>query len=185
MLDNIKTKVYVLGDNIDTDQIIPAGHLAISLSNPEEKVLYGKYALSGVPKGKAGLPYGDITFSNQETFKSEFGLIIAGNNFGCGSSREHAPFALAESGIHAVIACSFARIFFRNSIDGGYFPPIESEEDLSKIFKTNDEVVLNFSESSILHIESNKSYKLKSLGAAKEIILSGGIFNYAKEKGML
>ena len=81
----IAGRAYVLGDNIDTDQIIPAEHLVYSLSDPEEKKNYGKFALSGVPKDDAGLPEGNKLFVEEEKFESEYTIIIGGKNFGCGS----------------------------------------------------------------------------------------------------
>ena len=107
-------KVYVLGDNIDTDQIIPAEHLVYSTSDPEELKKYGHYALSSVPPGQQGLPYGDKTFIVGDNYLSDYSIIIGGTNFGCGSSREHAPLALQVAGAKIVIAESYARIFYRN-----------------------------------------------------------------------
>ena len=78
----IKGKVYVLGDNIDTDQIIPAEHLVYSLKEPKEKKLYGKFALSGVPEGEQGLPAGNISFIKKDKTTSEFQIIIGGKNCG-------------------------------------------------------------------------------------------------------
>ena len=99
----LEGKAYVLGDNIDTDQIIPAGWLKLSTSDPEERKLYGKYAMSGVPAGQTGLPDGNIPFIKEGTFRSDFTIIIGGKNFGCGSSREHAPLAIAEAGADDIV----------------------------------------------------------------------------------
>src|SRR5947207_13513522 len=109
----ISGKAYVLGDNIDTDQIIPAQYLTFDPTIPEEYRMFGKYALSSVPPSQAGLPKGHVSFHDKDEFKSAYQIIVAGRNFGCGSSREHAPIALAAAGIEAVIAESHARIFFR------------------------------------------------------------------------
>src|SRR3970040_991129 len=94
----VSGKTFVLGDNIDTDQIIPAEHLVYSLNDPKESQLYGRFALSGVPPSEGGLPAGNIPFINGEETTSKYSIIIAGSNFGCGSSREHAPFALMKAG---------------------------------------------------------------------------------------
>ena len=95
----ITGKVYVMGDNIDTDQIIPAQYLSYDPSNAEERKYFGMYANSGVPDEQAGLPYGHIPFVEGGQFKSQYQIIVGGKNYGCGSSREHAPLALAEAGI--------------------------------------------------------------------------------------
>ncbi len=181
----IKTSVYVLGDDVDTDQIIPAKHLAISMSDPKERARYGGYALSGVPEIQAGLPDGHVRFSDSETNRSSFGVIVAGKNFGCGSSREHAPLALAEAGLKAVVARSYARIFYRNSIDGGYFPPFECKDVLTEVFKTGDECIIDMDASTLLHSASGQSFGLNDLGAAGAIIFAGGIFAYARSRGLV
>jgi len=95
----IKGKAFVLGKNVDTDQIIPAAHLVYSLEDPEERKLYGKYALSGVPAKESGLPQGNIRLTKDDQTKSDFTIIVASDNFGCGSSREHAPACLEIAGI--------------------------------------------------------------------------------------
>src|SRR4030067_2459829 len=104
MKEIIKGRVYVLGNDIDTDQIIPAQHLVYSLSTPEERKMYGRYALSSVPDAQAGLPDGNIRFVAEGGDCSQYNVIIAGKNFGCGSSREHAPIALNIAGGEAVVA---------------------------------------------------------------------------------
>src|SRR2546425_4837259 len=126
MQDLIKGKAYVIGDNIDTDQIIPAKHLVYSLSDPEERKLYGKYAFSGVPDAAAGLPQGNVKFVPENDYRSPYRIVIGGKNFGCGSSREHAAQALQIAGVHAVVAEFFARSFFRNLLDGAVFMPFAS-----------------------------------------------------------
>ncbi len=185
MKKSIKGKVYVLGDNVDTDQIIPAEHLVYSMKNPEEKKLYGKYALSGVPKEQAGLPNGKLPFVKENEFSSEYSIIIGGSNFGCGSSREHAPFALQVAGCKAVVAESYARIFYRNSVDGGFLIPFESAGKINDNFSTGDEVEINIEISEIINHTSNKRFKLNSLGDVLPIIEAGGLFAYAQKKGMI
>src|SRR2546427_11526875 len=118
MQDLIKGKAYVIGDNIDTDQIIPAKHLVYSLSDPEERKLYGKYAFSGVPDAAAGLPQGNVKFVPENDYRSPYRIVIGGKNFGCGSSREHAAQALQIAGIPAGVAESFAGVFFPEIVGG-------------------------------------------------------------------
>src|ERR1700758_1794670 len=115
----IQGKAYVLGDNVDTDQIIPAQYLTFNPAIAEEYKQFGKYALSSVPPAQAGLPKGHVPFHTTDEFVSDFKIIVGGKNFGCGSSREHAPIALDAAGIEAVVAEFYARIFFRNSVNGG------------------------------------------------------------------
>src|SRR5215204_4489156 len=139
----ITGKAYVLGDNIDTDQIIPAQYLSFNPSIPEERKFFGMYAMSSVPEGQRGLPAGNIPFVPPNEFKSQFSIVIGGKNFGSGSSREHAPLALAEAGVSCVIAEFYARIFFRNSVNGGYLVPFESEERLVGKMRTGDELSID------------------------------------------
>ncbi len=128
----IRGRAYVLGDSVDTDQIIPAAHLVYSMSDPEERRKYGRFALSAVPSEAAGLPTGHVPFVQEGEDRSDYAVIVAGGNFGCGSSREHAPFALREAGVQAVVASSYARIFYRNAVDGGFVTPFEAMERLTE-----------------------------------------------------
>jgi len=181
----IQGKIYVLGDNIDTDQIIPAEHLVYSMVEEAEAIKYGMYALSGVEKGKAGLPFGNIPFVEKGKYISQYSIIIAGKNFGCGSSREHAPFALYKAGIKAIVANSYARIFYRNCIDGGFLVPLEIKEDIWRIFETDEYIVINLEQLKLTRLKTNHGYHLKELGAVADIINAGGIFKYAKLKEMI
>ena len=181
----IQGKAYVLGKNIDTDQIIPAEHLVYSLSDPAEVVLYGKYALSGVPPAQGGLPEGNIPFINGDEVHSAFTIIIAGPNFGCGSSREHAPFALKIAGVKAIIAESYARIFYRNCVDGGFAVPYESAEHLNQVINTGDELRIDVAANTIENLSSNVTYKLNPLGSVFNIIEAGGIFAYARQENLM
>src|SRR5258707_4657914 len=124
----IAGKAYVLGDNVDTDQIIPAKYLTLNPAIPEEYRQFGKYALSSVPPSQSGLPKGHVPFHTKDEFISDYKIIVAGKNFGCGSSREHAPIALNAAGIAAVVAEFCARIFFRNSVKGGHVIAFRTEE---------------------------------------------------------
>ena len=181
----IKGKVFVLGDNIDTDQIIPAEHLVYSLTDPEESKNYGRFSLSGVPPSYSGLPEGGIPFIKDGNYQSEFTIIVAGSNFGCGSSREHAPFALQVAGTKAVIAESYARIFYRNSVDGGFLLPYESPIKLNDKIKTGDEVELDVEKDILKNLSDGKTYNLRSLGDILPIIEAGNIFEYARKTGMM
>jgi 3-isopropylmalate/(R)-2-methylmalate dehydratase small subunit len=185
MKTKITGKAYVLGANIDTDQIIPAEHLVYSLSDPQESKKYGHFALSGVPPEKAGLPGGQKPFITGEAHLSEYTIIIGGPNFGCGSSREHAPFALKQAGVQAVIAESYARIFYRNAVDGGFLIPLEGEDDLVQEIKTGDQLEINFESSRLINLSTGNTYTLKSPGAVLPIIEAGGLFNYARNEGMI
>src|SRR4051812_16503574 len=182
----IRGKAFVLGDNIDTDQIIPAGWLKLSTTDPEERKLYGKYAMSGVPQGQSGLPSGTIPFIKEGTYRSDYTIVIGGKNFGCGSSREHAPLAIAEAGATCVVAEFYARIFFRNCVNGGYLVPFESDTPLIKENPTGDELLIDVKNSSLTNVsQGNKRYTLKPLGDVAPIIEAGGVFEYAKQTGMM
>ncbi len=178
-------KAYVLGDNIDTDQIIPAEHLVYSTSDPEELKKYGHFALSSVPIEKAGLPDGGKVFIEGENYKSDYNIIIGGSNFGCGSSREHAPLALQVAGVKVVIAESYARIFYRNSVDGGFLIPYECPEKLNDKIKTGDKVEVDVVGNKIINHTDGKSYQLNPLGDVFEIVEAGGLFEFARTAGMI
>ncbi|MCK9407945.1 MAG: hypothetical protein WCX28_04835 [Bacteriovoracaceae bacterium] len=181
----IKGKAFVLGNDIDTDQIIPAEHLVYKLDDVDEKKNYGRYAFSGVPIEQSGLPHGNVPFVKEETWQSEFTIVIGGKNFGCGSSREHAPFALQVAGIEAVIAESYARIFYRNSIDGAFIAPFETTNHLSQEVRTGDDLELNTTNGILKNLTQKKEYQLSSLGDIEHILHGGGIFEYARKSGML
>ena len=181
----IKGKAFVLGNNIDTDQIIPAEHLVYSLKDEKKKKKYGHFALSGVPITQAGLPEGGKPFIEGDNFESEFNIIIGGSNFGCGSSREHAPFALEKAGVEAIISESYARIFYRNSVDGGFLVPLESQTKINKEVKTGDELEINLNSYELKNVTSGKEYKLQELGSVLPIVEAGGIFEYARKNNMI
>lgn len=181
----ITGKAFVLGNNIDTDQIIPAEHLVYSLTDEEESKKYGHFALSSVPLNQSGLPKGGIPFIQGDNYESEFQIIIGGSNFGCGSSREHAPFALMKAGVKAVIAESYARIFYRNSVDGGFVVPYESTKKVNDKIKTGDELELDLENNSLKNLTSGENYNLKPLGDVLPIIEKGGLFEYARKSGMI
>ena len=181
----IEGRVFVLGDNIDTDQIIPAQYLTYNPSIPAEYKMFGKFALIGVPAAQAGLPKGHIPFHTDDEFISPYQIIIGGKNFGCGSSREHAPIALDAAGIEAVVAEFYARIFYRNSVNGGYLVPFESTTRLIEQVCTGDEVTIDILACTLTNHTTGDIWKLAPLGEVVPIIEAGGIFNYAKKVGML
>jgi len=178
-------KAYVVGDNVDTDQIIPAKHLVYNTHSPEERKLFGKFAMSGVPDEKSGLPKGGIKFVKDDTHLSEYSIIVAGKNFGCGSSREHAPLALQVAGVKAVVAQTYARIFYRNSVDGGFLMPLESIQNIFTNFSTGDEVIIDLDSNTITNSSTSRAYDLNPLGDAANIIKAGGLFAYARQIGMI
>jgi 3-isopropylmalate/(R)-2-methylmalate dehydratase small subunit len=131
------------------------------------------------------LPEGGTPFNEEGKWQSRFQIIIAGKNFGCGSSREHAPYALKKAGVVAVVATSYARIFYRNSVNGGYLVPATSQEDLSKIFRTGDEVEISTATCQVINKTQGLTAELIPLGDVAEIIEAGNVFEYAKRKGMV
>ncbi len=185
MQKKITGKAFVLGDNVDTDQIIPAEHLSFNPSIESERKMFGHYALSGVPKDHSGLPDGKKPFTDLNDPKattSEYTIIIAGKNFGCGSSREHAPLALAEAGVQAVVAQFYARIFFRNAVNGAYVIPLETDQELYKEIRTGDTVEIDLGKQLLTDKTTGKIYQLKPLGDVTEIIEAGGLFEHARKK---
>jgi len=182
---SISGKAYVLGANIDTDQIIPAEHLVYSLTEPEEAKKYGQFALSGVPAAGAGLPGGNTAFVQKDELHSTYEIIIAGANFGCGSSREHAPFALFQAGIKAIIAESYARIFYRNAVDGAFLLPLESTQKLNDAIMTGNTVEIDLENLRISDLTTGKNFQLKPFGAVLPIVEAGGLFAYARQENMI
>ncbi|MGC9327574.1 MAG: 3-isopropylmalate dehydratase [Candidatus Hinthialibacter sp.] len=185
MEEIIRGKAFVLGDDIDTDQIIPAHHLVYKLDDGEESKKYGEFALSGVPESQSGLPQGHIPFVPKGEWRSEYNIIIGGKNFGCGSSREHAPYTLNKAGAAAVVAQSYARIFFRNSVNGGYLVPFETPNKINDQIATGDEIEIDVQSSTLTKIETGETFPLQPLGDIEEILKAGNIFSYAKKSGMM
>lgn len=154
----IKGSVYKVPDNIDTDVIIPARYLNTSA----EKEL-AAHCLEDYDKGfLSKIKTGDV--------------IVAGENFGCGSSREHAPIAIKAAGISVVIAESFARIFFRNAINIGL--PIITCPEAAKEINQGDELTVDLGKGEITNITTNKIYKSEPFPEfISKIIQSGGLIN--------
>src|SRR5438874_421272 len=148
--------VYVVRDNIDTDQIIPAQYLNLVPTISEEYEKLGSYALCGLPESLYPTRY-----VREGQMDSDYTIVVAGRNFGCGSSREHAPIALGSAGCKIVLAESFARIFFRNCVATGELYPCECVERLCDKVKTGDVVTVNLNEATVTVKGAGKVYKFK------------------------
>ena len=156
-------KIYKYKDNVDTDVIIPARYL----NSFDAKELASHAMVDIDPTFASTVEKGDI--------------IVAGQNFGCGSSREHAPLCLKTAGIKCVIAKSFARIFYRNSIIIG-FPIMECEEAADKIEK-GDEVEVDFSTGVITNKTKNETYQSQPFPEfLQKMIDADGLVNYVNSK---
>jgi 3-isopropylmalate/(R)-2-methylmalate dehydratase small subunit len=155
--------------NIDTDVIIPGPYLKIH----DHKEL-AKHAMEGL----------DPEFPQKV---SDGDFLVCGSNFGCGSSREHAPIALSHTGIKAILAPSFARIFYRNAVDGGYLLPIEIEDSTMKRIEDKDELEIDISKNKITNMTKNhESYGMKPFPELiAKIVDAGGLMNfrYGTEEG--
>ena len=159
----VKGKAFKYGNDVDTDVIIPARHLT-----------------SADPSHLAAHCMEDIdpSFVDEVT---EGDIMVGGKNFGCGSSREHAPIAIKASGISLVIADSFARIFYRNAINVG-LPIMESPEAASAIGK-GDEVEADFDTGMIRDLTTGQTFTAKPFPAfIKKIIDAGGLVEYTMQK---
>lgn len=155
--------VFRFGDNIDTDVIIPARYL--NSSDPKE---LATHCMEDIDK----------TFVDKV---HEGDIIVADKNFGCGSSREHAPIAIKAAGVSCVIAKTFARIFYRNAINIG-LPIIECEEAANDI-KAGDEVKVDFDSGVITNITNGKTYQGQAFPEfMQKIIASEGLVNYINNK---
>jgi 3-isopropylmalate/(R)-2-methylmalate dehydratase small subunit len=172
--------VYVVRDNIDTDQIIPAQYLNLVPTIPDEYEKLGSYALRGLPDSLY-----PVRFVAPDQLDTQFPIVVAGRNFGCGSSREHAPIALGSAACRVVLAESFARIFFRNSVATGELYPCESIDRLCDILNTGDHVTVNLDASTVTIDATGKVHPLKPLGEVRPVIDAGGLFNYARQTGMI
>lgn len=174
----IEGRVYVLGDNIDTDLIIPARYLNLVPTIPEEYRKLGSYAMAGLPD-----TYPPFVTPGSDT--SPYAIIVAGRNFGCGSSREHAPVCIGAAGCHAVVAESYARIFFRNAVATGELYPLESKERVVDFFRTGDMAVVDMAAGVIQNTGTGRIFPLKAAGAVGPVIAAGGLFAYARAAGMI
>jgi len=155
--------VWKFRADVNTDEIIPARYL--NVSDPKELAKYCMYDI-------------DSEFVNK---MSEGDIIVADKNFGCGSSREHAPISIKAAGISCVIAKTFARIFFRNCINIG-LPILECPEAADEI-KEGDKIEVNLSEGIIKNLDNGKEYKAEPFPEfMQELINSGGLINYVINK---
>ena len=156
-------KVWIFGDNIDTDLIIPARYL--STTEPEK---LADYCLEDIcPEFPRQVKPGD--------------LIVAGNNFGCGSSREHAPLAIKGTGVSCVIARSFARIFYRNAINIG-LPILECPEDLTGLLTPGEELTLDLGQGLILDGRGHRYQAMPFPPFMQEIISDGGLIEHVRKR---
>jgi len=159
----LKGKVHKFGDDVNTDEIIPARYL--NTSDPEE---LAKYCMEDAdPEFVKKVKKGDV--------------IVAGENFGCGSSREHAPISIKAAGLSCIIAKSFARIFYRNAINIGL--PIFTSREAAEILKEGDQVEVNVSNGEISRPRQKKVYKAEVFPQfINEMIKDGGLMAHAKKK---
>jgi 3-isopropylmalate/(R)-2-methylmalate dehydratase small subunit len=159
----IKEKVIKYGNNVDTDVIIPARYL--NTSREDELAAHC---------------FEDLDENFKEKLKDRK-IIVAGDNFGCGSSREHAPLAIKASGVKLIIAKTFARIFFRNAINIGLavIPSVEASENINE----GDEIEVNLDKGEIKDITIGKTFKINPVPEfINGIITDGGYINYIKKK---
>lgn len=159
----IRGRVWKFGNDIDTDAIIPARYL--NTSDPKE---LARHVMEDADKSFAGrVNTGD--------------LIVAGKNFGCGSSREHAPIAIKAAGIQAVVARDFARIFYRNAFNIGL--PIFASPEASEKVREGDEVEVDADRGIIRNITTKEEYKANPIPPfMQELIDSGGLIEWTKRK---
>ena len=172
--------VFVVRDNIDTDQIIPAQYLNLVPTIPEEYEKLGAYALCGLPESLY-----PTRFVKAGQLDTEYPIVVAGRNFGCGSSREHAPIALGSAGCKVVLAESFARIFFRNAVATGELYPCECVDRLCELLRTGDAVTVDLDAGSVSVQSTGKIQRFKPLGDVRPVVDAGGLFNYARQAGMM
>jgi 3-isopropylmalate dehydratase small subunit len=161
----IEGRIWKFGSDVDTDAIIPARYLNVS----DGKELAKHVMEDERPEFKREVKKGD--------------LLIADKNFGCGSSREHAPLALKAAGISCIIAKSFARIFYRNGFNQG-LPLLESEE-ASKAIRDGDQVKVDLATGEIFDLSRNRKFQAKPIPAfMQNLIRDGGLIPHLRKKGL-
>jgi 3-isopropylmalate/(R)-2-methylmalate dehydratase small subunit len=158
----LRGKVYKFDDNVNTDEIIPARYL-----NTIDPEVLSKHCMEDAdPEFAKKVQKGDI--------------IIAGANFGCGSSREHAPISIKAAGVSCVIAESFARIFYRNAINIGL--PILENKEIQKCIEPSDEIEVDLAKGEINDIKRSKIYKTQAFPEfMQKIVSAGGLMKYIKK----
>ena len=161
-------KALVMGDNVNTDVLHPSRFFSLD----------DRTVRAGFLQAAAG--YEQVGSSDLAGR-----VIVAGENFGCGSSREHAPIALASAGIVAVVAEFYARIFYRNSVNGGYLVPFECQARLCEQVCTGDKLVIDVPGSKLTNETTGDVWELLPLGEVAPILEAGGLFPYAQKVGML
>ncbi|MBM4054572.1 MAG: 3-isopropylmalate dehydratase small subunit [Planctomycetes bacterium] len=162
-MNTMKSKCWKFGDNVNTDEIIPARYLNTTDTNELAKHCMEDADPDFIKKARKG------------------DVIVAGENFGCGSSREHAPISIKAAGISCVIAKSFARIFFRNAINIGLL--IFECPKAAEQIKEGDEIEVKLAQSEIFNHTSKKTFTFEPFPPEmQEIIKSGGLMNFVKTK---
>lgn len=157
----LKGKVYKCPDNVDTDVIIPAKYL-----NRTDEEFLAQHCLEPL-----------VEQTGQKLASDH--IIVAGKNFGCGSSREHAPLAIKAVGVKCVIAESFARIFFRNAINIGL--PVVELQDASKLFNFDDDIEIDFTTGVVKNLTTNKEYKIQVFPKfLQNLITCGGLVKFVR-----
>lgn len=183
--DLIRGKVYVLGDKIDTDNIIPAEHLSLDEKNPTERKMIGSKALSGLPSAYEQFITPEDAARIIAGGTARFQIIVAGRSFGCGSSREYAPVALGAAGVQVILARSYARIFYNNSFAGGEVVPCTTFDDITSKFQNGDDADVNLVQSTIVNLRTGQSFGFEDLGYRLPQMRAGGLFAYARQLGLL
>ena len=162
----VKGRVWKFGDNIDTDVIIPARFLNVS----DQKILAANCFVDLRPDFSKSVTPGDV--------------ILGGSNFGCGSSREHAPLAIKAAGVSVIIAKSYARIFYRNAFNIGL--PILECEEATGAFSEGEKISVDLDSGEIKSTNDGKRFSAKPIPEfMREIIRAGGLVPYIKARGSL
>jgi len=159
--------VFVVRDNIDTDQIISAQFLNLVPTIPEEYEKLGSHALAGLPDSLY-----PVRYVKEGQSDSDYPIVVGGKNFGCGSSREHAPIAMGSANCQLVVAT-------------GELYPCEITERLCDVLKTGDVVTVDLDAATVTAKATGKVYHFKPLGDVRPVVDAGGIFNYARQSGMI